>query len=100
MHAVSAGNVASGGDDAAFAAADDERLIGEAGIVALLDRGVERIAIDMGDRKRAKLRVDEQPRRPAGRAAAVGGRTGDEAIAAKGIGIHAARRLPRLGTAA
>ena len=48
-HAVGAGDVAGGGDDAAPAAADDHRLGGERRIVALFDRGVERVAIDMGD---------------------------------------------------
>ena len=41
--------VAGGRDHAALAAADDQRLVGERRIVALLDGGVERVAIDMRD---------------------------------------------------
>ena len=51
-HAEGAGDVAAGRDDAAPpAAADDQRLVGSSGRVALLDRGVEGVAIDMGDRQ-------------------------------------------------
>ena len=46
---VEPGDVAGGGDDAAAAAADDDRAVGEAGIVALLHRGVEGVAVEMGD---------------------------------------------------
>ena len=49
-HAESARDIAGGRDDAApSAAADDQRLVGERRVVALLDRGVEGVAIDMGD---------------------------------------------------
>ena len=47
----SAGDVAGRGDHAALAAADDHRLGGKRRIVAFLDRGVEGVAIDMGDGK-------------------------------------------------
>ena len=50
-HAEGARDVAGGQHDAALAAADDHRLVGERGIVALLDGGVEGVAIDMGDRR-------------------------------------------------
>ena len=53
-HAVGARDVAGGRDHAALAAADDDRLVGERGIVALFDGGVERVAIDMGDASAGK----------------------------------------------
>ena len=51
VHAVGARDVAGGRDHAALAAADDQRLVGERRIVALLDRGVEGVAVDMRDRR-------------------------------------------------
>ena len=51
MHAEGARDVAGGRDHAALAAADDQRLVGERRVVALLDRGVEGVAIDMRDRR-------------------------------------------------
>ena len=52
--AEGARHVAAGRDDAALAAADDHRLVGERRVVALLDRGVEGVAIDMRDRQRVR----------------------------------------------
>ena len=70
MDAVGARDVAGGRDHAALAAADDQRLVGERRIVALLDRGVEGVAVDMRDRRaRRAARWRDQPRRAAGRAA-------------------------------
>ena len=54
--AVGARDVAAGRDHAALAAADDQRLVGESWVVALLDRGVEGVAVDMGDRQRRRVR--------------------------------------------
>ena len=68
-HPEGAGDVAGRGDDAALAAADDHRLGGKRRIVALLDRGVEGVAIDMGDGERAEFVVAQQARRAAGAAA-------------------------------
>jgi hypothetical protein len=48
-HALDPRDVAGGGDDAAASAADDDGLVAELGIVAFLDRGVEGVAIHMGD---------------------------------------------------
>ncbi len=56
FHAEGAGDVAGGGDDAALAAADDDRLGGKRRVVALLDRGVEGVAVDMGDGERRQAR--------------------------------------------
>ena len=56
------------GIDTALAAANDDRLVGKRGIVALYDRRIEGVAIDMGDRKRLDFRVAQQPRRAATRA--------------------------------
>src|SRR5262249_53926677 len=68
-HAERARDVAGGEHDAALAAADDHRLVGERRIVAFLDGGVEGVAIDVGDRQRVDLRMAQQPRRAAGGAA-------------------------------
>ena len=74
--AEGAREIAGGGDHAAVAAADDHRLVGERRVVALLDRGIERVAIDMGDRKGVELADGERgaasrnPRNAAGRPAA------------------------------
>jgi hypothetical protein len=51
------GDVAAGRDHPAMAAADDHRAIPQAWIVAFLDGGVERIAIDMRDRKEVQFGV-------------------------------------------
>ena len=84
--AVDAGDVAAGRDDAAFSPADDHRLVGKARVVALLDRGVEGVAIDMGDGKRAEFRVGRDARAAAG--AATRTRCGRQAVAAEaGDGI-------------
>ena len=69
-HAVGARHVAGGRHDAALAAADDHRLVGEARVVPLLDGGEERVAIHMGDGEAVALRVPEQARGAAGRCSA------------------------------
>ena len=68
-HAEGARDVAGGGHHAALAAADDQRLVGERRVVALLDRCVERVAIDMRDGERLQFGVAQDARRAAGRAA-------------------------------
>ena len=50
--AVEPRDVSAGEHDTTGAAADDDRSVGEVRPVALLDRGIKRIAIDMGDRQR------------------------------------------------
>ena len=86
--ALDAGDVAAGGDDTALAAADDDGVIGEVGIVALLDAGIEGIAIDMGDGEAVKLGVVEEAGGAADVAAAgADGRPG-QAISTKGLGLH------------
>ena len=55
--AEGARHIAAGQHDAALAAADDHRLVGERRVVALLDGGVERVAIDMRDRQREQTLV-------------------------------------------
>ena len=93
LHAMDARDVAGGGDDTTRAAAHNHRLVRKFWPVALLDRGIESIAIDMGDRKRVKFRMADQPRAAAGAAAPLITRSGCKAIAAKarrcGIPIHA-----------
>ena len=71
-HAEGARDVAAGGDDAAPPAApDDHRLVDEIRTVALLDRRVEGVAIDVSDRQTGVC--GDEPRRAAARAAARGG---------------------------
>ena len=67
--AEGARHIAAGQHDAALAAADDHRLVGERRVVALLDGGVERVAVDMRDREREQTLVAQQARGAARRAA-------------------------------
>ena len=67
--AVGARDIAARGDDTAPAAADDHRLGGERGVVALFDGGVERVAIDVRDRQRRQFVMANEARRAAGRTA-------------------------------
>ena len=82
-HAAYPGDVAGGRDDAATTAADDDRAVGERRIVALLDRGVERIAVEMGDRERRQFGMVEEARAAAGPTGAGARRCGLEAVAAE-----------------
>jgi hypothetical protein len=89
-HAEGARDIAGGGDHAAMAAADDHRLVAQRGIVALLDRRIEGVAIHMGDGEPHQLGVPHEPRRPAGGAArAAFGDIG------KTVAAEAAHRLAR-----
>ena len=65
---MDARDVAGCGDDAPRSAADDHRPVGEFRPVALLDSGIERVAVDMGDGQRVKLRMPEKARAAAGTA--------------------------------
>ena len=67
-HAEGAGDVAGRRHHAALAAADDHRLVGDLRIVALLDGGIERVAIDVGQRQRGQCCVTDQARGAAGAA--------------------------------
>ena len=67
---MDAGDVAGGGDHAARAAADDHRLVGKFRPVALFDRRIEGIAVDVGDRELMQFRVAQQARAAAGRGSA------------------------------
>jgi len=87
-HALNAGNVAAGGDDPALAAADDDGVIGEGGIVAFLDAGIEGIAIDMGDGEGVEFGVMEEARGAAEVAAAGPERGPGQAVATEGLGLH------------
>ena len=77
--AVDAGDVAGGRDDAAVAAADDDRLVAQAGVVALLDAGIEGVAVDMGDGEVGELGMGDQAGRSAGGAAGRPGRASPRA---------------------
>ena len=91
-HAERARHVAGREHDAALASADDHRFVRERRIVALLDRGIEGVAVDMGDRKRVEFRMAQQARRAARRAAGYAVRRVAAAIAAE-AGRGPARRL-------
>ncbi len=60
-HAGQPGDVAGGADHAARAAADDHRAGRQLRPVALLDAGVERVAVDMGDREGQQLGMRHHP---------------------------------------
>ncbi len=59
---MDAGDVAGGRDHATLAAADDHRLVLEVRVVALLDRSIKGVAVDMGEMQAVKLRMPRQPR--------------------------------------
>ncbi len=61
-HAIGARDIAAGRDDATLAAADDQRPVDEGRVVALLDRRIEGVAVDMGDGQRRKVRMPHQAR--------------------------------------
>ena len=84
--AVNARDIASGGDNAALAAADDDRQVADVGVVAFLHRGVERVTVDMGDGKLVKLCMNGEARAAASRAAPLRGCLFDKAVAAKSEG--------------
>ena len=69
-HAVAPGDVAGGEHHAALAAADDQRLVDQIRMVALLHRGVEGVAIDMGNGQGGELGMGNDPRRAAAAAGA------------------------------
>src|SRR5438045_8893127 len=58
--AEGAGDVTGCRDHAALAATDNDGLVGELRIVALLDCGVERVAVDVGQCQRGKLAVTNE----------------------------------------
>src|SRR5581483_1123219 len=82
-HAVGPRHIAGGGDDAALAAADNHRFIGNRRVIAFLDGGVEGVAIDMRDGERPDLAVAQQARRATARAALRGVRYISQAVAAE-----------------
>ena len=86
-HAVDAGDVTGGGDNATLAAADDERLVQKLGIVAFFDRRIKGVAVDMGKRQVVEFVMIDQPRAAAG--AATPGRCllGQAVAAETGIGL-------------
>ena len=85
-HAIGPRDVAGGRDDAALAAADDDGLVGQIGIVAFLDSRVKRIAVDMGERQRCQCVMANQARRSAGQAA-----FGSEGLIGQAVAAEAAR---------
>ena len=89
-HAIGARDVAGGRHHAALAAADDHGLVGELGIVALLDGGVERVAVDMRERQRGQRVVADEAR-----GAACAAPPGLDIEVAEAIPAEAARTVKR-----
>ncbi len=58
---MNARQITGGGDDAAFSTANNQRLVAQIGIVTLFHRGIEGVAIHMGEREPVKLLVADQP---------------------------------------
>src|SRR5690606_21519116 len=87
----SAREVTGRGDDAAPAAANDQRLVGQRRIVTFLNCCVKGIAIDMRNGERIEALVAEQARGTAVSAARHSGRRVAETIAAES-GCHGASR--------
>ncbi len=67
--AIKPRHVAAGEHDPARTAADDQRAGGQLRLLALFDRRVERVTVDMGDRQSFERRVADQSRRSTARAA-------------------------------
>src|SRR6516165_6431178 len=88
MHALGSGDVATGRDDASFAAADDHGPVAKGWIVALFDRRIEGIAIHMRDRQTTAFGMGEEARRPAGGAAIPRAVRNRQTITAKSRGAH------------
>ena len=57
MHALDARDITARRDNAPFAAPDNDRLVFEFGVIALLNAGVKRIAINMRDREAVEFGV-------------------------------------------
>src|SRR6185369_6182631 len=77
------GDVAAGGDHPALAPADDHRLVPQLRPVTLLHRGVEGVAVHVGDGEAGELLVRHHARRGAVRASAHRGLALPEAVAAE-----------------
>ena len=97
--AVGARHVAAGRDHAAFAAADDHRLVDQRRIVALFDGGVEGVAIDMRDGQALELGMAREPWRAAGRTARCGVRRIRQTVAAEAHGMSRSQWPPRAASA-
>ena len=87
--AEGARHIAGRRHDAARSATDDDWLVEEVGIVPFFDRGIERVAVDMGDAQRIELDMRNDAAAAAGLAARCTFRNVGKAIAAEGA--HAPR---------
>ena len=86
-HAVGARDITGRRYHAAFAAADDDRLVSDVRVIALLHGGIERVAIDMGERQRCECPMPDEARRAAFRAAHRLRRGVRQTVAAKSLRI-------------
>ena len=94
-HALDAGDVAGGGYDTALAAADDDRLVGQFGAIALFHGGVEGVAVDMGERQAVEFVVARQARAAAPVAASCRTLLEGHAVAAEAVSGIIDRRCHR-----
>src|SRR5581483_4623035 len=83
---------------AALSPADDHGLVGDLGVVALLDSSIKRIAIDMRERQRGQRMVTDKAGRTAGRAAPRLGLAIGKAVPAKAGRRHQSCRRCAHGT--
>jgi hypothetical protein len=80
---MNAGDVAGGRDDPPLSPADDHRLVDEVGIVALLHRGIEGVAVDVRECQPVEFGMIDQTRAAALATALSALRLPFQAIAAK-----------------
>ncbi|MNR00887.1 hypothetical protein D3C85_1166750 [compost metagenome] len=78
-------HVTGGRDHAALAAADDHRLVAQLRPVALLDRGVEGVAVQVGDCQVGQFIMSDHPARGARRTPLDLAVAGPQAVAADGL---------------
>src|SRR5205823_10324702 len=82
-HALNAGNVAGGRNDAAPAATDNDGFVAQRRIVALLDRGIECVTVEMRYGQGVELGMTRDTRTAAGRTASSLTCQESEAVAAE-----------------
>lgn len=72
MHAEGARLIGARGYDSATPASNDERLTRQRRIVALLDGGIERVAVEVGDGEIVEFGMGDDARRAAAGTATLG----------------------------
>ncbi len=82
--AIQPRHIAGGGDHPALAAADDDRPVAQFRSIAFLDRGVEGVAVQVGDVQIAQLVMGDDPARGARRTPPDLAVAGPQAVATEG----------------